>query len=69
MDTILWASSFENKNKKILVPFDLDNKTKRFLIKKGFSLFKSFDDTMNIKKQSKKFGIKYYLSNKLVKKI
>ena len=69
MDSILRASSFENKNKKILIPFNTDNKTKNLLIKKGFTLFKSFDDKTELKLQSKNFGIKYFLSKKLVKKV
>ncbi len=69
MDTILRASSFENKNKIILIPFDTDKKTKNKLIKKGFSLFKTFDEKISLKNQTKKFGLKYFLSNKTVKKI
>ncbi len=69
MDTILRASSFENKNKKILVPFDLDEKSKKYLIDKGFTLFKTFEDNANLQIDSKKFGIKYYFLNKRIKKI
>ncbi len=68
MDTILRASSFENKNKKILIPFNIDMKIKNALIKKGFTLFKSFDEKIDLKLQSKRFGIKYYLVNKTIKK-
>ncbi len=68
MDTILRASSFENNNKNILVPFDIDNKTKNLLIKKGFSVFKTFEENTNLKFESKKFGMRYYLNNKKVKK-
>ena len=69
MDTILRASSFENNNKKILVPFNTDDKTKIRLIKKGFSLFKTFEENIDLKTQSKKFGLKYYLFNKIVKRL
>ena len=69
MDTILRASSFENSNKKILVPFNIDQKTKKLLIKRGFSLFKTFVEHEDLKKQSKKFGIEYFLLNKKVKRI
>ena len=69
MDTILRASSFENTNKKILVPFYTDDKTKKNLIKKGFSLFKVFEDNLDLKLQSKKYGINYFLLNKKVRKV
>ena len=67
MDTILRASSFENRNKKILIPFYTDKRTKNKLIKKGFTLFKTFEEDSNLKKQSKKFGIKYFLLKKTVR--
>ena len=69
MDTILRASSFENKNKQILIPFNTSTKTKDYLIQKGYSIFKSFDDNIDLRIQSKNFGIKYYLLNQKVKKI
>ncbi len=69
MDTILRASSFENKNKKILIPFDTSDKMKKSLIKNGFSLFKTFDENINLKLEAKKFGIQYYLVNNKEKKI
>ncbi len=69
MDTILRASSFINKNKKILIPFNTKTKTKKKLIGMGFSLFKSFNDKLDLKSESKKFGIKYFLSNERVIKI
>ncbi len=68
MDTIIRASSFENKNKKILIPFNTKEKIKNLLIRKGFTLFKSFEENFDLKIQSKNFGIKYYLSNKIVKR-
>jgi hypothetical protein len=69
MDTILRASSFKNLNKKILIPFNTDIKTKKLLIKKGFSLFKTFEENLNIKEQAKKYRIRYFLLNKKVKKV
>ena len=33
------------------------------------SLFKTFEDNIDIKKEAKKFGIKYYLINNIVKQI
>ncbi len=69
MDTVVRASSFENMNRKVLIPFNTTNKIKKLLIDKGYILFKTFDDIISLKLQAKKFGIKYYLSNKVVKKI
>ena len=69
MDTILRSSSIKNTNKKILIPFNTNNKIRQKLINKGFNLFKSFEDNSDLKKESKKFGIKYYLLNNIVKKI
>ncbi len=69
MDSILRASSFENKNKKILIPFDTDNKTKNTLIQRGFTIFKVFDEIIDLKSETKKFGIKYFLDNKKVKRL
>ena len=69
MDTVLRASSFDNKYKTILIPFDTDKKTKQHLIKKGFSLFKTFNHKDDLKLQSKKFGINYYLFKKVVKRV
>ena len=69
MDTIIRASSFISKNKKILIPFNTDTKTKNLLIKKGFSLFKTFEENINFKIESKKFGIKYFLLKKTIKKV
>ena len=69
MDTILRASSFKNMNKKILIHFDTNSKIEKSLINDGYTLFKTFDEKLDIKKQAKKFGIMYYLSNKMIKKI
>ncbi len=69
MDTIIRASSFENKNKKIIIPFNTNEKKQYSLINKGFSIFKTFDENIDLKIQAKKFGIKYFLRNNTVKKI
>ncbi len=69
MDTVLRASSFENTNKQILIPFETSNKIANHLLKKGYSIFRSFDEKTNLKQQSKDFGINYYLSKNKVKKI
>ena len=69
MDTILRSSSLINNNKKILISFNASNKIKQKLLNKGYSLFKSFEDDSDIKKEAKKFGIKYYLMNNIVKQI
>ena len=39
------------------------------LIDRGFSLFKSFEDVTKLKEEAKKFKFKYFLSNKMIKKI
>jgi len=69
MDTILRSSSLTNQNKKILIAFNTTDKIKQKLINKGYSLFKTFEDNIDIKKEAKKFGIKYYLINNKVKQI
>ena len=69
MDTILRASSFESNNKKILIPFHTSVRDKNLLIKKGYSIFKSFDGRSNIREQSKSFGFDYYLYKNRVKKV
>ena len=69
MDTILRSSSLTNQNKKILISFNTNDKIKQKLINKGYSLFKNFEDNIDIKKEANKFGIKYYLINNIVKQI
>tara|TARA_B100001057_G_scaffold204715_1_gene205363 strand:- start:4664 stop:5776 length:1113 start_codon:yes stop_codon:yes gene_type:complete len=69
MDTVLRASSFKNKNKRILIQFNTNPNIEKSLIEKGYTLFKTFDDKLDIRKQAKKLRIMYYLSNKVVKKI
>ncbi len=65
----LKISSLTNQNKKILIAFNTTDKIKQKLINKGYSLFKTFEDNIDIKKEAKKFGIKYYLINNVVKQI
>jgi len=69
MDTILRSSSLINQNKKILIAFNTNDKIKQKLIKKGYSLFKTFEHNIDMKKEAKKFGIKYYLMKNIVKQI
>ena len=69
MDTILRASSFENKNKRIIVPFNTSKSKKNSLIKKGFSIFTSFENNSNLIDESKNFQCNYYLFKGQVKKI
>ena len=68
MDTVIRASSFENRNKKILIPFKTSQKIKNLLIKKGFNIFTVFDENIDIKTETKKFGLMYYLHKEKVKK-
>ncbi len=69
MDTVIRASSFQNKNKKILIPFDTNSKQVNILIEKGFIVFKSFESKTKLKDESIKFGFKYFLLNKIIKKV
>ncbi len=69
MDTILRSSSLINQNKKILIAFNTSDKIKQKLINKGYNLFKIFEDNIDIKKEAKKFGIKYYLKSNIVRRI
>ena len=68
MDTILRASSFENKNKRILIPFNTPKKIKKSLINNGYSIFTSFDENVDLKLESREFNISYYLKNNKIKK-
>jgi len=58
-----------DKFSRILIAFNTSDKIKQKLINKGYSLFKTFEDNSDIKKEAKKFGIKYYLMNNIVKQI
>ena len=64
MDTVLRASSFDNLEKKILLPRNTNNKIKNDLINKGFTLFTLFEEIKDIESEAKKFGCSHYLENK-----
>ena len=42
-----------NQNKRILIAFNTSDKIKQKLINKGYSLFKTFEDNIDIKKRQK----------------
>ncbi len=69
MDTIIRASSFNNKNKKILIPFNTNSKLINKLVKKGFSIFKSFEANSKLKEETKKYGFNYFLNNQTIKRV
>ena len=52
-DKHFYFFKIENRNKKILIPFYTDKRTKNKLIKKGFTLFKTFEEDSNLRNQSK----------------
>ena len=67
MDTIIRASSFVEKNKKILIPFETSDKKKKKLISDGYVLDTFFGKKNNIKEIAVKNKIKYCLiNNKIV---
>ncbi len=68
MDTVLRASSFENTAKKILVPFNINEKIKKNLINRNFIVFTFFGDISDITKGAKKYFCTHiYLNNKIKK--
>ncbi len=69
MDTVLRASSFENNSKKILVPFDINDKIKQNLINKNYVVFTFFGEISDITKFAKKFFCTHIYINKKIKKI
>ena len=69
MDTVLRASSFENKSKKILVPFDINDKIKKSLINKNYIVFTFFGEISDITKFAKKYFCTHIYINKKIKKI
>ena len=69
MDTVLRASSFENKSKKILVPFDINDKIKKSLINKNYIVFTFFGEISDITKIAKKHFCTYIYINKKINKI
>jgi len=69
MDSVLRASSFENLDKKILIPNNLNNKIKLNLINKGFSLFVIFDEINDLKNEARNFACSHYFENKKIIKV
>ena len=69
MDTVLRASSFENKSKKILVPFDINDKIKKSLINKNYIVFTFFGEISDITKIAKKHFCTHIYINKKINKI
>jgi len=61
MDTILRASSYKEKIKKILVSYKISKVKKMELLKKDYIVETYFGDLDNIKKIALKKNIKYYL--------
>ena len=66
MDTIIRASSFKEKIKKILIPFNTSEKSKKELINKGFVVETFFGDGNQIKNIALKKKIEFCLINKQV---
>ena len=69
MDTVLRASSFENNSKKILVPFDINDKIKKSLINENYVVLTFFGDISDIPKYSKKYFCTHIYINNRIKKI
>ncbi len=69
MDTVLRASSFENRSKKILIPFGIKESIKINLIKKNYIVFSFFGDISDIAKFAKKYFCTHIYENNRIKKI
>ncbi len=69
MDTVIRASSFENKTKKILIPFDTLDDIKRKLIKKNYIIHSFFGDTSDIRLSAKQYLCTHVYENNKIKKI
>ena len=68
MDTVLRASSFENRSKKILIPFDTLESIKNNLIKKNYIICSYFGDISDIGLFAKKYFCSHiYKNNKIIK--
>ncbi len=68
MDTILRASSNIETTKKIIVPFDIKDSTKKKLISKDFIIEKFFGKKSKLKEKALDNNFEYYLYNdKIVK--
>ena len=61
MDTIVRASSFEEKIKKILIPFNTSDKRKKQLSKKGYIIETFFGNDSEIKKKALEKKMKFCL--------
>tara|TARA_Y100000590_G_scaffold400972_1_gene485523 strand:- start:13417 stop:14541 length:1125 start_codon:yes stop_codon:yes gene_type:complete len=62
MDTIVRASSFHEKIKKILIPFGMDDKKKNQLIKKGYKIETFFGNADLIEKKAIEKKIEYFFN-------
>ena len=69
MDSVLRASSFENKSKKIMIPFKTSDLIKKNLIKKNYILYSFFENNSDIRKLAKKYSCTHIYTNKKIKKI
>jgi len=69
MDTVLRASSFDNLEKKILLPKNTNNKIKNYLVNNGFTLFVLFEEIKDIESEAKNFGCSHYFENNKAKEI
>ncbi len=69
MDSVLRASSFENKSKKILIPFKTNDIIKTNLIKKNYILYSFYENKSDIIKLAKKYSCTHIYENKKIKKI
>ncbi len=69
MDTILRASSFENSSKKILIPFDTEEKIKNNLIKKNYIICCFFGNTSDIDLFANQYECTHVFKNNKIKKI
>ena len=68
MDTVLRASSFENRKKKILIPFQTDNDTRVKLKKKEYILYSFFGNASDIRLSAKNnLCTHIYENNKIIK--
>jgi len=69
MDTVLRASSFQNTHKKILIPFETDDKIKLKLREKKYILYSFLGDTSDIRIFAKKNLCTHIYENNKIKKI
>jgi len=69
MDTVLRASSFESKTKKILIPFNSSDELKGDLINKNYIIYSFFGETSDMVVNAKKYLCTHILKNNKIKKI